>query len=172
MAFPPMLDVAPALWRERNKPLVTAAESRCSWCVPTSGNPASCWLPSVRGPATIPPPAARRRSPIRPSPAAGFLSVHVHSLQGRLSTHLPLTCPLVGPADSIQSATAPGNGRPDPLVQVIPRDLGYDLKPGDRPGDLDLSGEKPADRKRVECSQRPPANGFENRSCVCLCSAE
>jgi hypothetical protein len=32
---------------------------------------------------------------------------------------------------SIQSTTAPVNGRPDALVKVIPRDLGYDLKPGD-----------------------------------------
>jgi hypothetical protein len=47
-------------------------QSRCSWCGPTSGNPASCWLRSTRAPATVRPPAGPPRSRGPRSPAAGF----------------------------------------------------------------------------------------------------
>src|SRR5665213_1380624 len=71
-----------------------------------------------------------------------------------------------------RSASAPGNCRPDPLVQIIPGDLGDDLKAGDRTRDLDPARHEPADREGIQRSHRPPAYGFDDRSCVCLCGAE
>src|ERR1700737_1201233 len=68
--------------------------------------------------------------------------------------------------------SAQGDARPGALVKIIPGELGYDLEPGDRTGDLDPPRQHPADRERVERAQSPPANGFQNRPCVCLCSAE
>src|ERR1700733_14050328 len=65
---------------------------------------------------------------------------------------------------------APFDGGPDPLMKIIPEDLGYDLEAGDRSRDLDPAGQEPADRKGVERAQRPPADRFQNRPRMCLCS--
>jgi hypothetical protein len=69
----------------------TARESRCSWCVPTSGNPASCCSRSAHGRATAPPPARPRRPPARRSRHAvwpGSGSVMVGSVPGiRMPEH-------------------------------------------------------------------------------------
>jgi hypothetical protein len=72
----------------------------------------------------------------------------------------------------IRSAPAPGDGRPDSFVKVIPRNFSDDLEAGNRTRDFDLAGKKPTDRKRVERSQRPPTDGFENRPCMRFCSTE
>jgi hypothetical protein len=71
-----------------------------------------------------------------------------------------------GTADCFDGASkptsAPRNGRPDPLVQVIPGDFGYDLEAGNRSRDLDPARQNPTDRKCIERSQRPPTEGFED----------
>ena len=67
---------------------------------------------------------------------------------------------------------APGDNRPDALVKVIPDDLGNDLETGNRTRDLDPTCKEPADRERVERSQGPPTDGFEDRPRMCLCAAE
>ena len=56
-------------------------KSRCSWCGPTSGNPAFCCSRSIRAPATAPPPVGRRQSPVPQSRGAGF-----HLGRGRSSS--------------------------------------------------------------------------------------
>jgi hypothetical protein len=62
-------------------------ESCCSWCGPTSGNPAFCCSRSIRAPAIAPPPAGRRQSPVPQSRGAGF-----HLGRGRSSScHSPKT---------------------------------------------------------------------------------
>src|SRR5665647_31015 len=69
-------------------------------------------------------------------------------------------------------SAAPGDRGPDALVKIIPKDLGQDLEGGNQTRDLDLAGQEPADRKRVERSQCPPTDGLKDRPCVCLCAAE
>src|SRR6202022_3071959 len=73
---------------------------------------------------------------------------------------------------SSKSAAAPGDGRPDAFVKVIPGDFGYDLDACNRTGDLDPARQEPADRKGVERSQHPPTHGLKDRPCVRLCSPE
>jgi hypothetical protein len=51
---------------------------------------------------------------------------------------------------------------PDPLVQIIPGNLGHDLETGNRPCDFDPARHEPADRKCIERPQRPPTDGLEN----------
>ncbi len=63
------------------------AESRCNWCGPTSGSPASCWPRSVRAPATAPPPAGPPQWLVprsRESASAAVLFGFIHS--GLVST--------------------------------------------------------------------------------------
>src|SRR4030088_1996752 len=62
-----------------------------------------------------------------------------------------------------RSAPAPGDGRPDAFVKVIPADFGYDLEGSNRTRDLDPARHEPADRKCVERSQRPPTDGLKHR---------
>jgi len=92
---------------------IQQVESHCSCCARTSGSPASCWPRSTHAPATIPLPARRRRSPVRQSPAAGFLSVHGHSWQSRLSTHVcRFACPTaLNPVDDGPSEWPPRRAR-------------------------------------------------------------
>src|SRR5436190_10646150 len=72
----------------------------------------------------------------------------------------------------VRSAPAPGDRCPDALMKVIPPDLGDELQPGDQACELELARQVPADHEGVERSQGPPANGFDDRPCVRLCSAE
>jgi hypothetical protein len=67
---------------------------------------------------------------------------------------------------------APLNGCPNAFVQIVPNNFGDDLEASDRSRNFDPAREKPTDRKRVERSQRPPADGLENRAQMCLCSPE
>ena len=69
-------------------------------------------------------------------------------------------------------ATAPVDGCPDPLVQIVPGDFGGDFEASNRPGDRDPARHEPADGKGVERSKRPPTDGFEDRPRVRLCAAE
>src|ERR1700722_6511619 len=64
---------------------------------------------------------------------------------------------------SIKSAAPPRNGRPNPLMKIIPCNLRDDLHAGDRASDLDPSSKKPADREGVEGSKGSPADRLENR---------
>jgi hypothetical protein len=75
-------------------------------------------------------------------------------------------------AGSTHPAASPGNCCPNPFVEIVPRDLGHDLKSRDRARDFDASGKEPADRKCVEGSKGTPADGLENRPCVRFCPAE
>src|ERR1700726_316827 len=77
-----------------------------------------------------------------------------------------------GSRTSSRLTSAPTHRGPEALVKIVPEDLGYDLDTGDRSCDFDPARHEPTDRECVECSQRPPTDSFENRSCVCLCSAE
>jgi hypothetical protein len=62
--------------------------------------------------------------------------------------------------------------RPDPLMQIVPRYLGHDLKTGNRSRDFNPARHEPADRKCIERPQRPPTDGFENGPRMCLYSAK
>src|SRR5258707_10662142 len=68
--------------------------------------------------------------------------------------------------------SAPGDRGPDALVKVIPPDFGDELKPRNQTRQLKLAGQIPADRERIERSEHPPTDGFKDRPCMCLCSAE
>src|ERR1035437_9381610 len=92
---------------------------------------------------------------------------HLKPAQVALTSHR-----LPGDARGPSVSAAPGDRRPDALVKIIPKDLGQDLEGGNQTRDLDLAGQEPADRKRVERSQCPPTDGLKDRPCVCLCSAE
>lgn len=53
-----------------------------------------------------------------------------------------------------------------------PSDFGYDLEAGNRIRDLDPARQVPLIAKCVERSRRPPTDGFKDRPCVRLGSAE
>jgi hypothetical protein len=75
-------------------------------------------------------------------------------------------------AASIKPAATPANSRPNPFMQIIPRNLRNDLHACDRARDLDPPGEEPTDSERVERSKGSPADGFENRPRMRFCPAE
>lgn len=64
----------------------------------------------------------------------------------------------------VQSAAPPGNSPPNTLVKIVPCNFCYDFEASNRAGNLDSSREKPADRERIQGSERTPADGLENRS--------
>ena len=69
---------------------------------------------------------------------------------------------------SRMTPVSPRDDRPDPLMQVIPGDLGDDLHSSDRACNRHSAGHEPTDRKRVQGPQRPPAYGLEHRSRMSL----
>src|SRR6202158_1919398 len=80
--------------------------------------------------------------------------------------------PVPAPRSSSSLASAPGDGRPDALVNIIPDDFGCDLEGCDRSRYFNPARHEPADRKCIERSQGPPTDGLEDRSCVFLLFAQ
>src|SRR5215471_19131203 len=74
--------------------------------------------------------------------------------------------------EAIVLASSPRDDRPDPLVEIIPGDLGDDLHSGDRACDLHSTGHEPTDGKRVERAECAPAYGLEHRSRMRFCPAK
>jgi len=67
---------------------------------------------------------------------------------------------------------SPTDGRPHPFVQIIPDDLRREFEAGDRTRDFKSASHEPADHESVDRSQGTPADGLQDRPCMCLGSAE
>lgn len=87
-------------------------------------------LAAVSSRASHNPTASRTTAIANPASAGRRFSLGSRSFIAEPSFH-SLACSRLPGRTLIQSAPAPGNFRPDTLVEVIPRNLGDDLKPGD-----------------------------------------